>query len=132
MGMIPNNTYMEQYIADGQKSPMSGRKFMDTMLVTSKDNPDHIYRTSFGDFFLRHWKDFKPAMQLYACPQSCYYQPKTLSLMLYGTTELWLALLRANGMKNITEFHSPIILVYNPSKVKELINIFLKREKSPN
>lgn len=128
MSSTPNHTYMSQFISDGQKATLSGRKFFDTMLVGSTDRPDHIYRAAFGDFFLRHWNQLKVTSQYYVLPQEMFYQPKTLSLMLYGTTELWLGLLRINGMKNITEFHYPVILIYNPSEVKELINIFFKRE----
>ena len=57
-----------------------------------------------------------------------FYKPKMVSMELYGTTELWLSLLRVNEMTNITEFHQPLIKVYNPDQVKELITIFFKRE----
>ena len=57
-----------------------------------------------------------------------FYKPKMLSYELYGTTELWLAILRANNMKNISEFHYPIIKVYQPDRLKELIKVFFKRE----
>lgn len=126
--VMPDSTYTSKFIADGQKATLSGRKFLNTMLVTSESRPDHIYRTSFGDFFLRHWQEIKVTTQFYPMPEELFYQPKTLSLMLYGTTEMWLALLRANGMKNVTEFHMPIILIYNPSEIKQLIDIFFKRE----
>jgi hypothetical protein len=59
---------------------------------------------------------------------SMFYRPKSVSLDLYGTTELWLALLRVNDFKSVADFHYNVIKVYSPSDLYELINIFFKRE----
>lgn len=125
----PNITYTSTFVADGEKNPMTIKNFMETRLISSTENPDHIYRTSFGDFFLRYWDELAVTRMYYAPPETTYYKPKLLSYMLYNTTELWLALLRVNGMTNATEFHLPIIWVYEPRKVKQLIDIFFKRDK---
>lgn len=124
---LPNITYINRFIADGKKETLSLRNFYDTILVGDVDNPDHIFKIPIGDFFVNHRKELEPIVQYYSVPQSMFYKPKTLSYELYGTTELWLALLRLNNMRNITEFHQPIIKIYNADSLKELIDIFFKR-----
>ena len=124
---MPDITYLDQFIADGQNETLSLKNFYDTTLVSNSDK-DHIMRIPIDDFFLKHRSDLDPYVQVYKCPQEMFYKPKALSLTTYGTTELWLAILRINNMRNITEFHKPYILMYQPEAVKEIIKIFFKRE----
>ena len=126
---MPDVTYIDRYIADGQKATISMRNIYDTILVGSENNTDHIYRIGIDDFFLKYRSQLDQIVQWYNVPETVYYKPKTMSLQLYGTTELWLSILRLNNMKNITEFHYPIIKVYNPNSLRELMQIFFKREK---
>lgn len=121
-------TYVNEFIADGQKASLSLKNFYDTILVGDVHNPDHMYRIPIGDFFTKYREQLITTIQWYNLPQIMFYKPKMVSMELYGTTELWLSLLRVNEMTNITEFHQPLIKVYNPDQVKELITIFFKRE----
>lgn len=121
------STYIENFISVNQKEPLSLKNFTETILVGDTDS-DHIYRTTIDDFFLQHWHELSSTVELFGLPQEFFYQPKALSLQLYGTTDLWLALLRVNGMKNITEFHYPFIRIYNPARLKKLIDVFFKRD----
>jgi len=125
---LPNTTYVDGYIRDGQQAVLGLKNFYDTLLVSDVDNRNHVFRIPIRDFFLKYRHELENATQHYGVPESQYYKPKTLSLELYGTTEVWLALLRLNGMKNITEFCEPIIRIYTPGELKRLINIFFKRE----
>lgn len=122
-------TYIDQFVIEGQQEVFTISKFYDSMLSADADNPLHVIRIPIYDFFTRYHDQLKSAVQVYHLPTRLFYQPKALSQELYGTTELWLALLRVNNMKNIAEFQGPIINIYNPTDVKELINIFFKREK---
>ena len=122
-------TYIDDLITEGQQEVLSLEKFYDTMLSADADNPLHIIRIPVYDFFTRYHNQLKNSIQYYNLSSRLFYQPKAVSLELYDTTELWLSLLRVNNMKNITEFQEPVIKVYNPVDVKELINIFFKREK---
>lgn len=124
----PDNTYLDAYISDGQKSVLSLKNFYDTILI-SNSSKDHIIRVPYDDFFLKYRKELEGIVEVYAVPQALFYRPKMLSLELYGTTELWVSILRLNNMRNITEFHQPLINVYNADGLMELINIFFKREK---
>ena len=128
MANVPNNTYIDQFINDGQQMTISMKNLYNTILITDADNEDHIFRVPLDDFFLRYKSDLDLIVQYYSLPQTMFYKPKMLSLEQYGTTELWLPILRVNGMKNITEFHNPIIKLYNPDSLKELIKIYFKRE----
>ena len=123
----PDITYIDKYIADGKKETLSLKNFYETILIGDKNNSDHIFRVPINDFFIKYRKELDSIVQYYSIPQSMFYKPKSVSYELYGTTELWLAILRLNGMRNVTEFHQPIIKIYNVNSLKELIDIFFKR-----
>lgn len=124
---IPDITYIDKYVAEGKKETLSLRNFYETLLVGDVNNSDHIFKIPINDFFIKYRKELDTIVQYYSVPQSMFYKPKTVSYELYGTTELWLSILRLNGMRNITEFHQPIIKIYNANSLKELIDIFFKR-----
>jgi len=124
---LPDITYMHNYISQGKKETLSLKNFYETILVGDIDNTEHIIRIPIGDFFVKYRNELDSIVQYYSLPQSLFYKPKSVSYQLYGTTELWLSLLRLNNMRNITEFHQPIIKIYNANSLKELIDIFFKR-----
>jgi hypothetical protein len=124
----PDITYIEDYIEDGQKATISLSNFYDTILVRNANRENHIYRTAMNDFFLKYRDQLTETIQFYSIPDSMFYKPKSVSMDLYGTTELWLALLRVNDFKSVADFHYNIIKVYSPSDLYELINIFFKRQ----
>lgn len=129
MSGLPDITYIDTYISDGNKQVISLKNFYDTIIVEDANDKENIFRTAINDFFIKYRDQLSSSIQYYNVPESMFYNPKMLSFELYGTTELWLALLRVNEMTNISEFHVPIIKVYNPGDLKELINIFFKRDK---
>lgn len=123
----PNSTYINRYIQEGENASLSIGNFTESVLLSNADKT-HIIRVPFDDFFIKHMDEFNVAIQLYQIPDTMFYKPKLLSLELYGTTELWSGILRLNKMKNITEFHKPVIMVWEPATLKELIDVFFKRE----
>lgn len=123
-----DHNYIDSYIKEGNDETLSLRNFYETLLITDSINSDHYFRVPFYDFFLEHHKEFEKTIQFYTIPQTMFYRPKTLALEKYGTTEMWLPIMRVNGFINITEFHQPVIKLYNPNEVKPLIEIFFKRE----
>lgn len=126
---MPDTTYIDQYINDGKKSTISLNNLYDTILVGDENDDTNIFRIPTNDFFLKYRRELEESLQFYSIPQTMFYKPKLLSYEIYGTTELWLAILRANNMRNTSEFHYPLIKVYNPDRLKELIKVFFKREK---
>ena len=120
-------TYIDQYIKDGERDPISLSNFYDTILIGSEDN-DKIFRVPLRDIFIKYHKELDKIKQMYQIPEDMYYKPKLLSLRTYGTTELWLPILRINNMKSTCDFHYPYIWMYNPDSLKELLKTFMKRE----
>lgn len=120
--------YLDTFIAEGNKAMISLHNIYDTMLIQDGNNPDHIYRTAFDDFFLKYSKELKTIRKYLRIDEQYYYKPKMVAEMLYGTTELWIALLRCNDMRTIPEFCKPIIRIYNPNDLDDLIRVFFKRE----
>ncbi len=123
----PDVTYMNKYINDGHSAVVSLNNLYEKITVTDK-NGIKLFKVPFNDFFIKYNDQLKEIVQYHTVTQTMFYKPKMMSLELYGTTELWLALLRLNGMRNVTEFHYPVIQIYNPGDLFELINIFFKRE----
>lgn len=123
----PDMTYMNKYISDGNNSVVSLKNLYETLLVTDEEG-NKLFKIPLNDFFIRYKNQLRDIVEFHSIPLTMFYRPKMVSLELYSTTELWLALLRLNGMRNITEFHYPIIQIYNSSELFNLINIFFKRE----
>lgn len=122
------HTFIDEYIEDGQKAIYGLKHFYDSILIQNYEN-DRIIKVPWDDFFLKYKDELYDAIQLYNVPVKNFYRPKSVSLDIYQTTELWMGLMRLNNFRNITEFDQSIIKIYNPAKLKELVNIFFKREK---
>jgi len=120
--------YLDTFISEGNKATVSLHNLYDTQLIMDANNPTHIYRTPFDDFFLKHHNELQSIEKYVQLDQHYYYKPKSVSDILYGTTELWLALLRCNNMKTIPEFCKPIIKIYKPQELADLIRVFFRRE----
>lgn len=125
---MPDITYIDQYISDGKKAIVSLEHLYDTKKVESLSH-NHVFRVPWNDFFLKYRNELNEITEWKSIPESNFYKPKMVSYELYGTTELWIGLLRVNNMKNVSEFHFPLIKVYNYQDLMELINIYFKREK---
>lgn len=126
--MAINPTYIVDSIAEGNKAINSLKNFSDTVLLKNYSN-DRIIRIPTDDFFSKYKDELYETVELYNVPMKNLFKPKSVSFDIYQTTELWLALMRLNNFRNITEFDQQIIKIYNPAGLKELINIFFKREK---
>lgn len=122
------NTYIDEYIKEGQKDVYGLKHFYDTILLFNYDS-DRIIRIPWNDFFLKYKYELEETVQLYNVPVKNFYRPKSVSYDIYQTTELWLGLMRLNNFRNITEFDQSIIRIFDPMQLKELVNIFFKREK---
>jgi hypothetical protein len=56
------------------------------------------------------------------------YQPKKLSLDLYGTIELWFLLIRINNLTSISEFNKKKIKIFHPDYLDILNKIMIKEK----
>jgi hypothetical protein len=127
-GSYPDITYMDDYISDGQSAILRLENFYETIQIENTDGTDKFI-IPWSDFFLKYRRELSEITEWKTIPESMFYQPKTASLEMYGTTELWIALLRVNNMKTVADFHYPIIRAYNASNLMDLINIYFKRNK---
>lgn len=125
---MPNVTFIDQYINDGYKETIKLPNLYDTTLISNPDKT-HIFRVPTSDFFVKHYDELSKLIIYITVPEKSFYNPKMVSLQYYGTTELWLAILRVNGMKSIIDFKVPVVAIYDPEGLKQLISIFFKREK---
>lgn len=125
---MPNITYMDQYINDGNQNILSLKNLYDALYIDDADDPNNTFKVPINDFFIAHRKELQPYIKIMNLPQTHFYKPKLTSVMLYGTTELWLSILRVNGLKNVTEYHLPFIRYYDPDGLKTIINIYFKRQ----
>ncbi len=57
------------------------------------------------------------------------FKPKSASLYYYGSTELWADLLTINGCVALREFTPEKIKIYDPNKLKKIINEIMIIEK---
>lgn len=124
---MPNVTYLDKFIAEGKKDIIRAENLVTSYLIANEDL-SHIHRSAWDDFFLQHDEELRENLLMRRISKNEYYKPKWVSYQIYGTTELWLAILRANMMKSITEFHWPLVNVYSPLTLKRLINVYFKRE----
>lgn len=123
-----NVTYIDKAIEENKSDIRSLKNLYETLLVKDESKGTRFYRVPFHDFFIKYREELKPAITYYTLSEMAYYRPKSVSFELYGTTELWLALLRVNNMKNISEFCIPLIKVYDKTALFGLMDIMFQRE----
>ena len=121
---MSTTTHMTDFSANNLNNNSSLNKFYRTLLTVDSEDLSTINRIPYDDFFTRYAGPLSQITVQYIVLPEYFYQPKTVSQMIYGTTELWLGLLR-----NITEFNQDIISIYEPAQLSSLIKIFFNREK---
>lgn len=126
---MSTTTHMTDFISNNLNNNISLNKFYRTLLTVDSEDLSTINRIPYDDFFTRYTGPLSQITVQYIVLPEYFYQPKTVSQMIYGTTELWLGLLRLNKMRNITEFNQDIISIYEPAQLSSLIKIFFNREK---
>lgn len=52
-----------------------------------------------------------------------FYRPEQVSLELYGTSELWYLVLRANNMQHHSEFRNSVIKVIIPTQIEKVTDL---------
>lgn len=137
-----STTYIDDLIYDGLNAEVSQQNLKTYALVTNLYPKDGDVRTIKIPYLslTNKYKDFLSScvVETLLGPEEIVkyrYKPKTLSLDLYKTTELWFAILELNCMKSIVDFHDNnnpdewILKLYEPKRVLDLINEILILEK---
>ena len=124
MGYVFPATMTEQ-ISNIKDMEISYRVLHPTMQLTDKQSgrtievPFMSLMNKYKDFLSKAIDEVKLNDKLKIKYQ---YNPKAVSFDLYGTTELWDAILVLNNAKSIIDFTPSKIKYYNPSKLKPLLN----------
>ena len=124
---------LEEQIKDTKDLEISYRT-LHTIGEIHDINTNRIIKIPFASFFVKY-KDFLESIiiqkTLTDVQQRDYlYKPKTLSNDVYGTVELWFELLRINKWASICDFKpGKTINIYDPNKLKDMINEILILEK---
>lgn len=126
-----NTTYINDLIRDGLYAQISYRNLHPPVYVTNKSTGETISIPYLS--LTNKYKDYLRPITLRITLEEVEaikykYQPKLLSLDLYGTTELWASLLEINNMISVIEFKSESLIVYDPAKIKAMINEILIME----
>ena len=137
-----STTYIDDLIQDGLNAEISQQNLKTYALVTNLYPLDGDVRTIKIPYLslTNKYKDFLSSCVVPTLlgPEDIVkyrYKPKTLSLDLYKTTELWFAILELNNMKSIVDFHDKnnpdewILQLYEPKRAIDLINEILILEK---
>ena len=137
-----STTYIDDLIQDGLNAEISQQNLKTYALVTNLYPLDGDVRTIKIPYLslTNKYKDFLSSCVVPTLlgPEDIVkyrYKPKTLSLDLYKTTELWFAILELNNMKSIVDFHDKnnpdewMLKLYEPRRVIDLINEILILEK---
>jgi len=57
------------------------------------------------------------------CPESLYYHPEVVAKKIYGSVDLWYLIMMFNPIPSAAEFNSPVINVFDPSKIQYINRI---------
>lgn len=123
-----NVTYITDLITDTKRDRFSLEYLYDSMIVQNPERANHFFKIAVNDFFIKHREELRPYVQVFHVGDKYFYRPKSISYQIYGTTELWLALLRLNNMASSSDFNKPLIYIYEPNGLKEIIDIYYQRE----
>ena len=126
MALSSSSLSLVELINDGRKNPYNIKDC--SMLTQIGDSKLCVGGTIF-DSYIDFIKDKCVKIKLTQDEQYTYrYKPKKLSLVLYGTEELWFLLLRLNNIGSEIDFKPKKIYVLDPSKLEILNKILIINE----
>ena len=123
---IPS-TLTEQ-IKEARKLEISYKTLHDSCVINNKqdENSIEIPFSSITNKYRVYLNQSVVQIQLTEEEERIYmYNPKMLSLDLYGTVEFWSDLLKLNNAVSILDFKPSMVKIYNPSSFKQCLNEIL-------
>jgi len=63
------------------------------------------------------------------CPESLYYHPEIVAKKIYGSVDLWYLVMMFNPIPSAAEFNSPVINIFDPSKIQHINRIINRHQK---
>ena len=114
---------IQELIDSVKDMEISYRNLHTNVYIKNKDDTIKITYKSILKEYMPFLQSTVLNLQLTAPEVSLYrFKPKKLSYDLYGTTELWSALLEINRMYSIVEFNQEEYKVFDPKEFKTLLN----------
>lgn len=114
---------IQELIDSVKDMEISYRNLHTNVYIKNKDDTIKIPYKSILKEYMPFLQSTVLNLQLTAPEVSLYrFKPKKLSYDLYGTTELWSALLEINRMYSIVEFNQEEYKVFDPKEFKTLLN----------
>ncbi len=114
---------IQELIDSVKDMEISYRNLHTNVYIKNKDDTIKIPYKSILKEYMPFLQSTVLTLQLTAPEVSLYrFKPKKLSYDLYGTTELWSALLEINRMYSIVEFNQEEYKVFDPKEFKTLLN----------
>lgn len=119
-----STTYLDDLILEGSTAEISYRNLHTSAYIT-KSNGDIIkipymsLTNKYRDYLDVAVEEVELSPEQY---RTYRFNPKGLSLFLYGTTEYWYALLELNNKVSVIEFDLETLKVYDPKKLRPIIN----------
>ena len=121
---------IDELINSVKQEEISYRNLHTPIYIKNEDTLIKIPYKSIVKDYLDFFKNIVVTVRF--MPKDSYkynYKPKALSLEMYGTTELWSALLEINNKLSIIDFVFGDCKLFEPRKFKSLINEILILEK---
>lgn len=120
---MPFYATIQELIDSVKDMEISYRNLHTNVYIKNKDDTIKIPYKSILKEYMPFLQSTVLTLQLTAPEVSLYrFKPKKLSYDLYGTTELWSALLEINRMYSIVEFNQEEYKVFDPKEFKTLLN----------
>ena len=114
---------IQELIDSVKDMEISYRNLHTNVYIKNKDDTIKIPYKSILKEYMPFLQSTVLNLRLTAPEVSLYrFKPKKLSYDLYGTTELWSALLEINRMYSIVEFNQEEYKVFDPKEFKTLLN----------
>ena len=114
---------IQELIDSIKTEEISYRNLHTNIYIINKEDTIKIPYKSIVRQYLPYFKQIAVDVPLTAPEIPKYrFKPKLLSYHLYGTTELWSALLELNNMVSVIEFDRDTYKVFDPTQFKILLN----------
>ena len=114
---------IQELIDSVKDMEISYRNLHTNVYIKNKDDTIKIPYKSIIMEYLPYFKSSVVELKLSPEEVSKYrFKPKKLSYDLYGTTELWSALLELNQLYSIIEFNKEVYKVFEPKEFMTLLN----------
>lgn len=116
---MPSSSTIKDWIKEMQSSPYRSDLFNrgGQLILHREKDKDDLIRFPFYNIFIANRHMFDPIKLITDFPREYFYQPKKLSMRLYGDTSLWRILLILNKCHSEVDFFGNRLWYLDPDQV---------------